>query len=164
MRHPIKRMAGAAIAAIAAISLGAIGAAESLGADAATAAPAHAARTISINDHGALHLLTKHGFTLNEQGSASGTIRGPIHVVLKIVSSSRVTAEVTISPNGGSIYGTAAASYHKGETQASFAGTMSVDRGSGSYAHAQGSGLSFKGTIASSNDAITVSVSGRLSD
>jgi hypothetical protein len=150
--------------AIAVLCLSAICAAASLGAGAATAAQAHAARTMTINEHGTLRLISKHGFTLNEQGSASGTISGPIHVQLRIVSSSRVTAEVTISPRGGSISGSATASYHKGETEASFSGTLSVDRGSGSYAHAQGSGLSFKGTIASSNDAIDVSVSGRLTD
>lgn len=146
--------------AIAATSLGAVGVAESFGA----APSAHAARTISIDENGALRLVSKHGFTLNEQGTASGTIRGPIHVVLKIVSSSSVTAEVKISPSGGSISGSATASYHKGEKQASFSGSLTVNGGSGTYAHAHGSGLSFKGTIASSNDAITVSLGGKLSE
>jgi hypothetical protein len=164
MRHPAPRIAGPALLVSAAIYLGGIGAAGGIGAYAAAPPPARAAKTLSINDHGALHLISKHGFTLNEQGSASGTIAGPIHVVLKIVSSNRVTAEVTISPKGGSLSGEATASYHKGETEASFSGTLAVNHGSGSYNHAQGSGLSFKGTIASSNDAITVSVSGRLSD
>jgi hypothetical protein len=164
MRRLTPRMAGPALLAIAAMYLSAICAAASLGADPATAAPARAARTTSINEHGALRLINKRGFTLNEQGTASGTIRGPIHVQLKIVSSSRVTAEVTISPSGGSITGSATASYHKGEKQASFSGTLTIDHGSGSYAHAQGSGLSFSGTIANSNDAITVSLSGRLSE
>jgi hypothetical protein len=126
--------------------------------------PAHAARTISLNETGRLHLLSKHGFTLNEQGTASGTIRGPISVQLTIASTNRVTATVTISPSGGSISGSGTANYHKGETAASFSGAMSISRGSGSYAHAQGSGLSFSGTIARSNDAITVHVNGRLSD
>ena len=60
--------------------------------------------------------------------------------------------------------GSGTASYHKGETAAGFSGTLSIGRGSGSYAHARGSGLSFSGTIARSNQAITVHVSGRLSD
>lgn len=132
-------------------------------ADGAGTPSAHSARTISLNETGRLHLLSKHGFTLNEQGAASGTIRGTITVHLKIVSTSRVSAEVTISPKGGSISGTGTASYHKGEASASFSGALSVSRRSGTYAHAQGSGLKFSGTIARANDAITVYVSGKLS-
>jgi hypothetical protein len=127
-------------------------------------ASAHEASTISLNETGRLHLISKHGFTLNEQGAASGTIGGTITVHLKIVSTSRVTAEVTIAPKGGSISGSGTASYHKGENGASFAGGLSISRRSGSYANARGLGLKFSGTIARSNDAITVHVNGRLTD
>jgi hypothetical protein len=42
---------------------------------------------------------------------------------------------------------------------------MSINRGTGTYAHIHGSGLSFSGTVAeSSKDAITVHVSGNVSD
>jgi hypothetical protein len=138
--------------------------AEPLGADGASAPSARSARSVSVNEQGQLHLVSKHGFTLNEQGTASGTIKGPITVQLKIVSSSRVTAEVTISPRGGSISGSATASYHRGETSASFSGSLTIKHGSGSYDHAEGSGLSFSGTIARSNEAVTVHVSGSFSD
>ena len=43
-------------------------------------------------------LTSKHGFTLNERGSASGTVTGTIYVHLTIVSTDRVTAEVNIYP------------------------------------------------------------------
>jgi hypothetical protein len=123
-----------------------------------------AARTISLNENGNLHLISKHGFTLNEQGSASGTAKGSIYVHLTAVSTSRVTAEVSIQSRGGSISGYGTASYHMGRSTASFSGSLSINHGTGSYAHAHGSGLSFSGTIARSNDAITVHVSGRVSD
>ncbi len=129
----------------------------------ATAPAADATRTISLNETGRLHLVSKHGFTLNEVGAASGSIKGTITVRLKIVSSSRVSAEVTITPSGGSLSGSGTASYHRGATSASFSGGLSISHRSGSYSHAQGSGLKFSGTIAKSNDAITVHVSGRLS-
>jgi hypothetical protein len=145
-------------------SLAALVAAGPVGAHSARTSSARAAKVISLNETGRLHLLSKQGFTLNEQGAASGTVKGTITVHLKIVSTSRVSAEVTISPKGGSISGTGTASYHKGENSASFAGGLSINRRSGSYAHIQGSGLKFSGTIARSNDAITVHVSGRLSD
>jgi hypothetical protein len=125
---------------------------------------ARASRTISLNETGRLHLTSKHNFTLNEQGTATGTVAGTIYVHLTAVSSTRVTAEVNIYSHGASFSGSGNASYHRGSTTASFAGSMSINRGTGSYAHVHGSGLSFSGTIAeSSHDAITVHVSGRVS-
>lgn len=157
------RLAG--ILAIATVTCGVLVASGPLGV-AGASAPSRArdARTISVDESGQLRLLSKRGFTLNEQGIASGTIRGTIGVRLTIVSTNRVSAEVTISPNGGSISGSGTAGYHKGETSASFAGTLSIVHSSGSYAHAEGSGLSFSGTIARSNDAIDVHVNGKFSD
>jgi hypothetical protein len=132
---------------------------------AGTSLSARMARTITLNETGHLHLTSKHNYTLNEQGSASGTATGTIYVHLTAVSSSRVDAEINIYPHGGSLTGTGTASYHRMGSTASFSGSMSIARGTGSYAHAHGSGLSFSGTIAeSSNDAITVHVSGRVSD
>lgn len=125
---------------------------------------ATAARVISLNESGHLRLTSRHGFTLNEKGSASGTIRGTIYIHLNIVSTNRVTAEVNIYPNGGSLSGYARASYHVVGATAGFAGTMSVSRGTGSYAHAHGSGLSFSGTIQRSDDAVAVHLGGQMTD
>jgi hypothetical protein len=123
-----------------------------------------AARTFDLDESAQLHLSSKHGFTLNEQGSASGTVSGAIYVHLTIVSTSRVTAEVNIYPNGGSISGYASAAYHRGSQSGSFSGSLAISRGTGRYQRARGSGLSFDGTIQRSNYAITVQVSGRVSD
>jgi len=126
--------------------------------------PARAARTLQLQESANLHLTSKHGFTLNEQGQASGTARGAIYVHLTIVSSSRVNAEINLYPSGGSISSRGSAAYHRGRTSASFAGSLSIEHGSGSYSRARGSGLSFSGTIQRSNDAVTVHVSGRVED
>jgi hypothetical protein len=126
---------------------------------------ARVARTLSFQESGRLSLVGKpHGYTLYERGTATGTAAGSIYVRLTAVSTSRVTAEVSIYPRGGSIVGYATANYRTGSTTASFNGSMSVSRGSGSYAHVRGSGLSFSGTIQRNNDAIAVRVSGSLSD
>ena len=114
-----------------------------VGATASGAVPARAARTLTLSETGHLHLTSHHGFTLNEQGSTSGTISGTIYIHLNIVSTNRVTAEVNIYPNGGSITGNANASYRPAGGVATFDGTMSVTRGSGHYGGASGSGLSF---------------------
>jgi hypothetical protein len=155
-----RRTLHAGLLALVASSLaGACGAGVSL-----AATPARAASTFTLNESGNLHLASKRGFTLNEHGSASGTVAGTISVQLTIVSTNRVTARVSIHPSGGSISGYATADYHRGTTAASFSGTMSVTGGSGRYAHAHGSGLGFTGTIQRSNDAITVHVTGHASD
>ncbi len=130
----------------------------------APAPRARSARAVSLNETGNLRLISKRGFTLNEQGSATGTLSGSIHVRLTIVSSKRVKAEVSISHNGGSISGEATASFHRSNGSASFSGSLSVSGGTGSYAHAHGSGLSFDGTIQNSNDAIAVHLGGSISD
>jgi hypothetical protein len=133
------------------------------GAVPAGASSGRMAGTMSLSDTGHLHLTSHHSFTLNEQGSASGTVSGTIYIHLNVVSTNRVTAEVSIYPSGGSITGHATASYHPSGAVATFAGTMTIVRGSGRYAGANGTGLSFTGTVQRSNDAVTVHVGGRMS-
>jgi hypothetical protein len=125
---------------------------------------ARTAGTFELNENANLHLTSKHGFTLNEQGRATGNVKGTIYVHLTIVSSSRVTAEMNIYPSNGSITAKGSAAYHRGHSSASFSGSLSVVRGSGTYGHAHGSGLKLTGTIRRSDDAVTVHVSGRASD
>jgi hypothetical protein len=128
----------------------------------ATAPRASSARTVSLNEAGRLRLTSRHGFTLNEKGSASGTIRGTIYLHLTVVATNRVTAEVNIYPTSGSLTGKANASYHVVGSTATFSGTMSIARGTGRYSRASGSGLRFHGSIQRSNDAVTVYLSGRM--
>jgi hypothetical protein len=129
----------------------------------AGAARAHAARTINLRESARLRLSSHHGFTLNEVGSATGTVTGRIYIHLTVSSTNHVTAEVGIYPSGGSLTGYASASYHVHGALATFNGTMSIARGTGSYRRARGSGLSFTGTIQRSTDAVTVYLSGRMS-
>lgn len=129
----------------------------------ASGATAHAARTITLNDSGTLHLTSHRTTHLNLQGTASGTIRGTIYIHLNVTSPSRVSAEVSIYPRNGSLTGVSTASYHASGGHATFSGTLSISRGTGAYAHAHASALSFSGTIQRSNDATTVHVSGPLS-
>lgn len=158
----IRRIAHCRVGALAAL-LGASACALVLGAGGASGATAHAARTVSLNESGNLHLTSHHGFHLNEQGSASGTIRGSIYIHLNVTSTNHVTAEVNIYPSNGSLTGYGTARYRSNGGQATFSGTMSVSRGTGSYSHAHASGLSFSGTIQRFNDATTVHLAGPLS-
>jgi hypothetical protein len=159
--HP---RAARALAALATLAVLAVLAAPSLSVARVAPARAHGARTVSLHATGNLRLLSKQGFTLNERGTSTGTVSGTIYVHLKLVSTSRVTAEVNMYPHGGSISGYASANYRREGALGTFSGTMNIARGTGSYANARGSGLSFSGTIQRSNDAITVRVSGTVSD
>lgn len=127
----------------------------------AGAAPA-LARTISLNETGSLHRTSHHGITINEVGAATGTIRGTIYIHLKVTSTNHVSAEINIYPSNGSITGYASTGYRTQGGTASFSGTMSVNRGTGAYNHAHGSGLRFSGTINRSNDAVKVRLSGSM--
>jgi hypothetical protein len=122
----------------------------------------HAAGTINLNDTGRLHRTGHKGFNLYESGSASGSLSGSLSLHLDVVSTNRVSATLTVYPKGGSMTGTATASYRSNGPTASFSGAMSINQGTGSYAHAHGSGLSFSGTIQRSDDAVTVHVNGKL--
>jgi hypothetical protein len=124
---------------------------------------ARSAHTMSLSDSANLHLTSHHGFTLNETGTAAGTISGRIYIHLTITSTNSVSAEVNLYPSGGSVTGYATASYRPSGAVATFNGTMRVARGSGRYNHASGSGLSFSGTVHRTNDAVTVHVNGHIS-
>lgn len=154
-----RRSTTTAITTVAAVLLGCLTAA-----GVCSAAPtASASRTLNLSETGHLRLTSHHGFTLNEKGSATGTIRGTIYIHLHIVATNRVTAEVNIYPSGGSLTGYAQAGYHVRGATASFSGAMSIARGTGRYSRARGSGLRFYGTIRRSDDAVTVYLSGRMS-
>src|SRR3984885_6451255 len=107
----------------------------------ASGSTAHAARTVSLNDSGNLHKTSKHGFNLYESGSASGSISGSITVHLDVVNTNKVTAELTVSPKGGSITGKASGAYRTNGGTASFSGTMTITHGSSRDSGGHGSGI-----------------------
>jgi hypothetical protein len=123
---------------------------------------AHAARTVNLSESAHLHRTSSGGVHLNEQGSTTGTITGTIYIHLRI-SSNHVSAEVSIYPHGGSLTATGSASYHVNGGTAPFSGTITVQRGTGTYAHARSGSLRFTGSIQRSNDSVTAQLSGRLS-
>lgn len=133
------------------------------GAAGASSPRATAARSINLNDSANLHLQNKHGIELKEGGTAKGNLGGPLYLQLKVTSTRSVSATVQVYPKGGSIGGSAKASYRVAGSTASFSGTLAITKGSGTYSKAKASALSFSGTIQRSNDAVTVHVSGKMS-
>jgi hypothetical protein len=125
---------------------------------------ARSARTISLSETARLHLTSKHTITLNEEGEASGTIRGTIYIHLRLANNQGgVSAEVNIYPHGGSLSGYGSATYRVEGAEAVFSGRLAITRGTGSYEHASASGLRFTGSIQRRSDAVAVQLSGPLS-
>jgi hypothetical protein len=139
----------------------------SLGVATARATPpvARLARTISLNEIAHLHPTGRPTITLiNEEGQASGTIRGTIYIHLHLTNNhGGVSAEVNIYPHGGSLSGHGSASYQVEGADAVFSGKLAITRGTGSYAHASASALRFTGSIQRRTDAVAVQLSGPLS-
>jgi hypothetical protein len=133
------------------------------GAAGASGSRAAAARTITLNDTGHLRETSHKNFYLNYSGQASGTVAGTIYLHLHVINTSRFTAELSVYPRGSSMSGTASGSYRNNGPTASFTGTLSINRGTGSYSHAHGSGISFSGATQRSNGDTTVRVNGHLS-
>jgi hypothetical protein len=148
----------------AALALGVAATAVVVGTGAAGAAQprATAARTLHLDDSASLHLENKHGLVLKEGGVAKGSLGGTLYLQLDVTSTRSVTAQVQVYPKGGSISGNAKASYNVAGSTASFSGTLTITKGSGTYSKAKASALSFSGTIKRSNDAVTVHVSGNM--
>jgi hypothetical protein len=163
-QSPCTRTHARARISSAALALGAVATAVIFGTGAAGAASPHAtaARSLNLNDSAKLHLSNHKGVVLKEQGTAKGTLGGPLYLQLKVTSTRSVSAQIQVYPKGGSISGNAKASYHVAGSFATFSGTMSVTKGSGTYSKAKASALSFSGTIQRSNDAVTVHVSGKM--
>jgi hypothetical protein len=132
------------------------------GATGAWGSTATAARTISLNDTGHLSETSHKNFYLNYSGKASGSVPGTLYLHLHVVSTNRFTAEVSVYPHGSSISCSASGSYRNAGATATFSGTLSVGRGTGSYSGAHGSGISFSGTTQRANGATTVHVSGHF--
>lgn len=95
---------------------------------------AHAARTVHIQEHGRLKFTSERGATLIERGTAYGTYTATMIVDLTIHSKS-VSATVTIYPRGGTITGSANASYKIVKNLGYFGGTLNLGHGTGKYRH-----------------------------
>jgi hypothetical protein len=121
---------------------------------------ARAAGVLNIDDTGHLHLLNASGSVFLEEGSVSGTLPGTVKV--RLVVGGSVTASFTIQARGGgSITGSGSAVLHSTKRYSSFAGSLAVNRGTGGYTHAHGSGK-LSGVIDRLTHALTVQTVGEL--
>jgi hypothetical protein len=125
------------------------------------AAPtARAARVLNATDTAYLHMVGESGSLIAEEGSATGGFPGNVKARFNIGAT--ITAYFTIYPRGGgSISGHGSATLHSSGAYSSFGGTMSVNHGTGHFAHAHGNGGLY-GVINRRTYALTVQTTGKL--
>lgn len=110
---------------------------------------ARAAKRVLFVENARLKLSGEEGTSITEHGKATGTYNAPVTATFRIRSKS-VTASVTVYPHGGSITGTANASYKVVKNLGYFGGTFTLGRGTGKFSHASevgGKALGFSGII-----------------
>jgi hypothetical protein len=120
------------------------------------------AKTINLVESAHLELTKEEGAELTEHGHATGTYNAPMAATFTIHPRS-VTVVVTVYPHGGSITGSAQASYVVQKSTGYFGGSFTVTHGTGTFRHASGRALGFSGTINRYTFATTVKAHGEVS-
>lgn len=121
---------------------------------------AREAQSLKANDAAHLHRVHRGGEDITEEGQASGTLPGK--VVVSLVVGATVEAKFTITTSAGTISGYGSGRPKGRPAEPSFAGTMTVTRGTGRYAHVHGHG-GFYGTLNRSTYRMVVQTTGTLS-
>jgi hypothetical protein len=125
-----------------------------------TEAVARAAHMLNVKDEGHLHQVSESGSNLVEEGPATGTVPGRVKVYFNIGPT--VYSSFTIYANGGgSITGHGSGTLHSTGKWSTFGGAVTVNRGTGRYAHARGTGQMY-GAINRKTYALTVQTIGKL--
>jgi hypothetical protein len=125
---------------------------------------AHAARALNVNDTAHLHYVKESHGQLIDEGAATGSLPGTVRIAFDVGAT--VVANFTINTHSGSIIGNGSGTLHTSKSRSdvyvSFAGTLTVSRGTSLYAHAHGHG-GFYGTVDRKNYSATIQTTGTLS-
>jgi hypothetical protein len=143
------------------LALGAAGGATAAAAQQPARATA-AASELTLNETMQATRVGPPGHTFNEKGAASGTLAGTVAARVETIASTSGQATITLYLSKGTISGRAPTHGHIVGPTAYFEGSMSITGGTGSYAHASGTGLKFKGTIDRQNFRVSAQLHGTV--
>jgi hypothetical protein len=119
-------------------------------------------RTTHLSETAHLHLVAHQGTqTLQEEGQASGTLRGRLTAVINI-GYTEATVTFTARSSAGTLSGRGVESYYVSGKNGHFIGRMSVTGGTRAYAHASGSSLQTVGLIKRGHYEVQMTISGEL--
>jgi hypothetical protein len=113
---------------------------------------------LTITAH--LRYVDARGSYLIEEGKAAGPLAGLVKARIRVTAD--ISGSFTFYPYGGTISGSGAGQLHESGRYASFGGTLTVDGGSGRYAHARGSGRLY-GVYDRDTLDVTIQTTGSLS-
>lgn len=120
---------------------------------------AHASRALKASDTAHLRYTAASGSVLIEQGRATGTLPGSMHVRFSIGAT--FTGRFTIYAGGGTISGRGSAKPKGAGTYESFSGSLRVSGGTGRYSRARGTARLY-GTFNRDSYALVVQTVGTL--
>src|ERR1700727_130478 len=123
---------------------------------------AAAMKTIQFAETAHLHAVSRGGSALEEEGRATGTFNCVIAVHLAIVSAERVKATFIVKPKGGTVSGSGSARVETAGRTGYIAGTPSLSRGTGVFAHASGLNIGLSGSFNRETYSATVRVHGTV--
>jgi hypothetical protein len=121
---------------------------------------AHTAGVLNGKATARLHLVEVEGSRLEEEGPVTGVLTGTARGVLHLGAVFK--ASFTIKTPSGSITGEGTAIPGVAHTDQSFAGSFTVTRGSGRYAHIHGRPQHLKGVLDRRSDSVVIETTGQL--
>jgi hypothetical protein len=123
---------------------------------------ARAARETSLNESLSGTRYGPPGHSFVEKGQVTGTLSGTMTAHVETIASNNGQATLTLYLSKGTLSGRAPTHGHIVGPTAYFEGSMTITGGTGSYAHASGSGLRFSGTLDRQNFRVKAQLHGNV--
>ncbi len=119
-------------------------------------------RVIMLKETAQLRV-TKNTPTVHEaHGQCSGTIAGALYLRIVVENATRTSQTFSGSSRAGTLSGRGVSTYRVAGSVLSFTGTISISNGSGTYAHAYGSGIHIEGSMNRLKGTISMEISGSM--